>query len=368
MANEYFLVMMITRTALAFVLSALFLLSCDPFRTTFDDPEDAVLYEATNLTAPPAGVDTLKVMTWNIKFAGGRIDFFYDCYGDRTLMTEEEVRHNLEGLAAKINQFDPDIVLLQEVDVESKRCAYVDNLQWLLDHTGLNYGAYASQWKADFIPSDGIGRMNSGNAVMSRWEITEAKRIALPLISDQDALKQYFYLRRNILKTLVSVHGHPLYVLCVHTAAFSHDGTKKKHIDQFKQECDVIEAAGGLFIAGGDLNEIPPGAKKVSDFPDSKCTDEDYQADDYSGETAWLNDLYDTYEEAVPRLVYQADENPYFTHTTDKHGFWNRRLDYLFTNGSFVAGSGTVHQDDSTGMATMPLSDHAPVTVRMVLP
>jgi hypothetical protein len=120
--------MMITRATLAFVLSALFHLSCDPFRTTFDDLEDAVLYEATTITAPPDSVGTLKIMTWNIKFAGGRIDFFYDCYGDRTLMTEDEVVHNLEGLAAKINQYDPDIVLLQEVDVESKRCAYVDNL------------------------------------------------------------------------------------------------------------------------------------------------------------------------------------------------------------------------------------------------
>jgi endonuclease/exonuclease/phosphatase family metal-dependent hydrolase len=283
-------------------------------------------------------------------------------------MTEEEVVRNLEGLAVKINQVDPDIVLMQEVDAESKRCAYVDNLQWLLDHTRLNYGAYASQWKADYVPSDGIGRVNSGNAVMSRWEITGAKRIALALISDQDALRQYFYLRRNILKTMISVPGHTLNVLCVHTAAFSHDGTKKKHIDQFKQECDDIDMAGGLFVAGGDLNEIPPGAKKVKDFPDSKCTDEDYQADDYSGETTWLDGLYAAYEEAVPLSVYRADENPYFTHTTDKNGFWNRRLDYLFTNGNFAAGSGTAHQDDSTGMATMPLSDHAPVTVRMALP
>jgi endonuclease/exonuclease/phosphatase family metal-dependent hydrolase len=201
---------------------------------------------------------------------------------------------------------------------------------------------------------------------MSRWEITEAKRIAMALISDQDALRQYFYLRRNILKTLVSVPGHPLYVLCVHTAAFSQDDTKKKHIDQFKQECDVIHAADGLFIAGGDLNEIPPGAQQVSDFPDSKCTDEDYQADDYSEETTWLNRLYADYEEAVPLAI--TNEDRFFTHTTDKNGFWNRRLDYLFTNGSF-ADTGMVHQDESTGgMATMPLSDHAPVTARMALP
>ena len=28
-------------------------------------------------------------MNYNVKFGGGRIDFFFDCFGDRVLMSKE---------------------------------------------------------------------------------------------------------------------------------------------------------------------------------------------------------------------------------------------------------------------------------------
>jgi len=85
-------------------------------------------------------------MTWNIKFGGARIDFFFDCYGDRVVMTEQEVIQNLAGLLRKIRQVKPDILLIQELDRFSKRSAYVDMLQYIADSAGLPYAVYASQW------------------------------------------------------------------------------------------------------------------------------------------------------------------------------------------------------------------------------
>ena len=177
---------------------------CDIFNTNFENQEDARMYEAKVLTYAPDNPTSLKIMTWNIKFGGARIDFFFDGWGDEVLMSESVVIENTYNIAEYINDVDPDIILLQELDIDSKRSAYVDQMQFILDATDLNYGAYASQWKADFVPSDGLGRMNSGNAIMSKWKITDAVRIALPLI-DQDGLTQYFYLRRNILKTKIVV-------------------------------------------------------------------------------------------------------------------------------------------------------------------
>jgi endonuclease/exonuclease/phosphatase family metal-dependent hydrolase len=47
-------------------------------------------------------------------------------------------------------------------------------------------------------------------------------------------------------------------------------------------------------------------------------------------------------------------------------GFWNRKLDYLFTNGRFRVDSAVTHQDTASGgLATMPLSDHAPISVTL---
>lgn len=342
-------------------------LACDPFHTKFDDDEAPGEYRAAQLTEPEPPGDELRVMTWNVKFAGGRVDFFFDCHGDRALMDEDEVIDHLEGLANKIRQVDPDIIMLQEVDVASKRCAYVDMLQWLLDHTDLNYGVYASHWRADYIPSDGLGAMDSGNAIMSRWPLVDSERIPLPLIDEQDGLTKYFYLRRNVLKTRVVVPAKPpVWVLNVHTEAFSNDGTKKKHIDGFKAEMDKLADAGQFVIGGGDLNALPPQSEQLIGFPDSVCEGE-FEADDYTKEATWLDELYGRYAEAIPTERYVANPSAYFTHTTDKDGFWNRRLDYLFTNASWR--DGLVHQSMALGgMETMPLSDHAPVTAKVKLP
>ncbi len=357
--------------SIAFVLPLIILAAClDPLRTGFSDLEEAQLYSAKSIRTDSARPETLQVMTWNVKFGGGRIDFFFDCYGSRVLMTQDEVTAHLDCLAAKIRQVDPDILLLQEVDIQAKRSAYVNQVQWLLDHTSLNYGAYASQWKADFIPSDGLGRMNSGNAILSKWPISKAERIALPLMPSQDALTRYFYLHRNFLRTVVDLPGEPdPYVLCIHTEAYSNDGTKQGQIEIFESELHRLDTLGELFLAGGDLNTIPPGSQQVRDFPDSKCTDSMFQADDFSEEGDFLSEYYARYESAIPLSVYQTDNSKYFSHTTDKDGFWNRTLDYLFTNRTFVPGSGLVHQNElSGGMETMPLSDHAPVTAKWILP
>lgn len=352
-------------------LCALVACGCDPFGTGFDATEPARLYQASGADAsPPATLDRpLRVMDWNIKFGGGRIDFFFDCFGDRVLMDRSEVVANLEGLAAEIREVDPDVLFLQEVDVNSKRSAFVDQVAWLLDHTELRYGAYASQWRADYVPSDGLGPMDDGVAILSRWPLHEATRLALPLRTDQDSLTRYFYLRRAILRARVELPGgRDLWLLNVHTDAYGEDGTKRRHIERFTEELDALDDAGELVIGGGDLNTLPPGTAKLFDFPDSVCADEEFVADDYRPEVGWLDPLYARYAPFVPTADYEADNAAYFSHTVDGRGSWNRQLDYLFTNGQWVAGSGVVHQDARTGLATMPLSDHAPVSAELRLP
>jgi endonuclease/exonuclease/phosphatase family metal-dependent hydrolase len=339
-------------------------LACDPFHTQFDDSETAAAYEAKTIRS--SSFDSrLRIMTYNVKFGGGRIDFFFDCHGDEVLMSESTVETHLQGLAELIRAADPDVLFLQEVDVLSKRAAYVDQVQWLLDETDLNYGVYASQWKADYVPSDGIGAVDSGNAILAKWPLENPTRLALPLRSDQSGIERYFYLKRNILIADLEIE-HRVRLVATHAAAYSTDGTKAEQVRLFEEQLDQ---APGLVIGAGDLNTLPPGTDKQHEFPDSVCTDEDFIADDYRQEADLLASLYDKYETAIPLSEYQADNSAHFTHTTDGGGFWNRKLDYVFTNATVVPGSGVTHQDaTSLGIETMPLSDHAPITVEVDLP
>jgi endonuclease/exonuclease/phosphatase family metal-dependent hydrolase len=200
--------------------------------------------------------------------------------------------------------------------------------------------------------------------------LSGAERIALSLRSEQSGIERYFYLKRNVLRARVEVPGKAeTYVVAVHADAYSKDGTKRQHIDRFKQELDELAGSGATVIGVGDLNTLPPGTEKQHDFPDSVCDDEEFVADDYRSEADWLSGLYQAYTPEISLSDYQADNARYFSHTVDKDGFWNRKLDYIFTNAELVAGSGLVHQDTAHGgMETMPLSDHAPVTVELELP
>ncbi len=343
-------------------------LACEPLVTTFEDLEGVEYYQAVNFQAADTA-DSLVVVTWNIKYGAGGLDFWFDCWGDRVLMTEKEVTENLDRVAAHIKELDPDVLLLNEVEISSRRSAYLDQVQYLLDATGLNYGVYASLWKSQFIPSDGIGRMDMGNAILSKYKLSNGERIALTLRSDQDALTQYFYLRRNIITVRVEAYTDTaLYAVVVHTAAFSQDGSKQQHIDRFKEELDRIAATGALFVGGGDLNTIPPNAETKIDFGDAVCTDEDFQADDYTDEVDWLRPLYRAYKPAIDTLTYTLNEQDFFSHTTKTNGPFTRKLDYLFTNigDGWVPGSGKVHTQ-AMGIGPGRLSDHASVSAVVVV-
>ncbi len=355
-----------------FYILFIILFSCEPLVTTFEDVEDAVLYEAKTFTTIPAPDNALTILSWNIRFGIGRLPFFGDSCGDRTVMTEKEVMDALEIVAAKIDTIDPDIILFQEVDRESKRTQYIDQVQWLLDHTDMNYAAYASMWKAQTIPSDGIGRIDAGNVVMTRHEIESADRIELPLRTDQDALTQMFYLRRNILKAKIAIPDMDnFYAVSVHATAFATDDTKQKHVNTFKNVLDEMAAAGDVFVAGGDLNSVPPGAE--TDFCDKDAcegdvfhTDEDggphlegSYFENFANEPTLLQPLYDTYNTAISlTAAVTADHN---THSTSEDRAWDRKLDYIFTNKNVASESGTTFQE------AIQLSDHAPVSCKIIL-
>jgi len=360
------------------IVVILFATSCDPFNSIIEKKSnsDAVTYyKAENIKSTITG-DTLNIVTWNIKFGAGRIDFFFDCYGDRVIMKKEEVISNMNGVINKIKSLNPDIIYLQEADVQSKRSAFIDQIQIILDNTDLNYGVYASQWKADFVPSDGVGKVNSGNAILSKYELTDAERMPLDLIAEDPAYVQYFYLRRNILKANAKIGDKDFVLYGTHTSAYSNDGTKLKQLKAIKEELDKTNSEGKTFIMGGDFNTIPPNSVRYELFDDGAeaggCdSTSSYFETGFAGQLDDMKMFFDTYNAAIPLSKYgltDANQKNYYSFTADKNGFWNRKLDYIFTNKDFAGNSGKVHQKgNDDGLPTMPLSDHAPLSVKFKL-
>ena len=368
----------------AALLTALLLFSCRLPVTTFNDIEDAISYSASTLSSISEQVDSLKVMTWNIRYGAARIPWFEDSCGDRVHMTTSEVISHLDSIAAYINTDKAiDILLLQEVDVSSKRSAYIDQVQYLLDNTHFNYAVYGSMWQSDIIPNGGIGKVDVGVAILSRWKLVEAERIQLPLREDQKFYEKYFYLRRCMVKAKVEILGWDnLYTINIHAVSFSTDDTKQKHIVEYKNVLDDLHNRGFNFISGGDLNAIPPGADSLDYCLEDQCNqDQDkyiwHTSNDpkhyhrkgsyynnfkavgeYPSEPDLLTIIYDNYYSGInsdinniSNFTYGArnDGNP------DKQ-FRDRKLDYLFTNYHDGYFSGYTHKEAEL------YSDHIPVS------
>lgn len=334
----------------------------DPFHTQFKPVEELSQIAAEDLLAYDVPSDSLKVMTWNIKFGGGRIDFFFECHGDRVLMAEEEVVTNLDAICALIDSINPDILFLQEVDRESKRVAGIDQLQYILNNSCLNFGVYGSQWKADVVPSNGLGNVESGNAILSKYELSSAQRIALPVRKDQDPLTQYFYLKRSLLTAQFHIGSDSLFLLSTHLTAFDKGNTRRSQVGFMSAYIDSI-AKDQKVLFGGDFNLIPPVASQLAGFDDCACED-DSLTKNFNGLTDELSQLYKKFQPAISIDALKKGDAPYFTHTTKKDGYWNRKLDYLFATAGLIdeTASITYQGEVFKGLDPMVLSDHAPLS------
>lgn len=366
-----------------FLLCLLPGLGCEPFVDTLDfERRDAPIFRARELQQP-APTSELKVMAWNLKFGAGRVDFFFDFWGDRVQMSLDEVEANMEGIYQLIREYDPDVVLASEVDVNSRRSAFVDMVQGLLDNTGLNYGSYHQTWNVRYAPYNGIGGLDMGNAILSKYPIVKAEDIRQQDRTDLNPVYELLYLHRVVGRAEIEVGARRVAAFVVHTEAYDQDGTKSRQLDQVHR---LMKEETLPFVCGGDFNELPPGSVRVVDFPDERASSKgtDFEQPPYSPED--MRPFFDDFNPAITLEMYGETEETqqrYYTHSIlGPHmtgemdglpGFWNRTLDYLFIrpDQEWKAGSTDVLQSPGRLDITsdpMLLSDHAPVVGTWVLP
>lgn len=341
--------------------------------------------------APPANPTALKVMAWNVKYGACRVDFYFDFWGDRTQLTTTEVNDCLTKIAALIREYDPDVLITEEIEVGSKRSAHVDMVRFLLENTNLQYGMYAATWDARYVPSDGVGRVNLGNAIHSRYPIVKAERIRQADRTDQDPLTATFYLKRGVARAELDLGGgRTVAIYGVHTEAYDQDGTKQK---QIKQLYDLAKAETLPWMMGGDFNELPPvcderadagtpegcdGKLRLKGFLDERASSMGSQFEQPPYTPSVMKPFYDDFSSSITLARYgvgDAAQQRYFTHSVlgpdgkndempPVAGNWNRTLDYLFIRKTDAWRDTDVVQGPGPFGITqdaLRLSDHAPV-------
>lgn len=357
---------------------AILSLGCEPFVDGFDfERQEVPVFERSERFSPAdSAPEELRVMTYNIKFGAARTDYWFDYWGDEVQLDYEDVHTNMEKIYRLVREYDPDILIAEEIEVNSRRSAYYDMVQGMMEGTRLNYGAYIQTWDSRYVAAEGGGRVDMGNAIFSKYPITFAERIRQPDRTDLPAVISDFYLHRMIGHAVVDIGGaRAVSVYGVHTEAYDRDGTKGRQIQQIYDE---VSAAPLPFVLGGDFNELPPTAVKISDFPDEHPSTEGtaFEQPPYTPEL--MEKFYESFVSAISLEEYgttEEEQRRYYSHSVvgpldednqGNPGYWNRTLDYLFVSPgqSWKPSSTDVLQEPGRlGITSNPLllSDHAPV-------
>lgn len=135
------------------------------------------------------GGQTVRVLTLNTGYGGldAGEDFFMDGGEGVRPSDAETVRQNMLGIEDLIRGADADFVMLQEVDTDSKRSYGYD--QWRQYEFDLEdyESRFALNYSCDYVPypvTEPIGRVHSGVATYSRYDITAAHALppAVPVL------------------------------------------------------------------------------------------------------------------------------------------------------------------------------------------
>ncbi len=204
--------------------------------------------------------DTLKIVSWNIGYAGlgDDMDFFYDG-GTRTRTSEERTRTNLAAITAFLQQHrDADFILLQEVDFDSRRSYRQHQYDSIRNALPEFMGWWGYNYVSPFVPIpllDPLGGVRSGVVTLSRWEPVEVIRFQYP--GGARWPQRMFDLKRCFLSSLfVLPGGGTFYLNNTHNSAFDPKGTQRR-----AELAMLAEYLAGKprSVTLGDWNCNPPG-------------------------------------------------------------------------------------------------------------
>lgn len=229
-------------------------------------PEPIEAVEVKNPVTEIAGDTVFSFMIWNIGYSGlgAKEDFFFD--GGRMVRpSRERVEANLKGITESLAaQADVDFIMLQEVDLQSKRSHSIDEVQAIAKVLPDHAYSYAQNYVVDYVPAplhrpwDALGKVDAGLGSFSRYKPIEASRISLP--GGFAWPKRVFWLDRCLLLYRFELlDGKQLVVINTHNEAYDEGGKiKKKEMALLKELLLKEYEKGNYVVVGGDWNQCPP--------------------------------------------------------------------------------------------------------------
>lgn len=204
--------------------------------------------------------EEVSVLSWNVGYAGlgAEEDFFMDGGTKKKSAEIETVEKYLNGISDTLDELSPDLIMLQEVDVDSARSYRIDESASLIRGNGVHALNYSCPYVP--IPLPPIGRVNSGLFTTCEYEIASAERISLPCPFSWPVSTAN--LKRCLLVSYLPIEGSDkqLVLVNLHLEAYDDGEGKAAQTKQLREFIRSEYEKGNYVIAGGDFNQVFPGS------------------------------------------------------------------------------------------------------------
>lgn len=204
------------------------------------------------------------LFTWNIGYAGlGReMDFFYDG-GNKTRPEQGQTDKYFKGIQQVIKANDSaDFILLQEIDVYSKRAWYHNEYIGLSSLLSTYCHGFSPNYNCRFVPlpvTEPMGSVKAGLATFSLYKPEEALaqyyKSDFPWPTRLVMLKRCYMLFRYRLDNMKD-----LLIVNLHNSAYDSTGAlRERELKVLDSVLNSEYRKGNYVIAGGDWNSNPRG-------------------------------------------------------------------------------------------------------------
>lgn len=202
--------------------------------------------------------ETYTILTNNFGFGAYTPDFtfFLDGGKESWARSEESVYACMDDAVKLYQSYDPDILLLQEVDYDSTRTYHIDQYKYFCEKMNDQQSVFAVNFHSSFLfwpLTQPHGFSRSGIATFSKYPLRDPVRYSLPISED---FSKFLDLDRcfTVTRTPVS-NGKDLVIVNVHASAYGtnpeiRSAQMGKLFNALKEEYDK----GNYVICGGDFN------------------------------------------------------------------------------------------------------------------
>ena len=217
-----------------------------------------------------AAVDSLKtnelyrISSANLGFGAYSDDysFFMDGGTESWAFSKEAVNENINGSIDSVLTLAPNLMLFQEVDIDSTRSYHVNEEDLIINNiSNKGYGnvdyTFALNYDSPFLLyplTQPHGKSKAGLLTVSTASITDSVRRSLPI---EEGLSKLIDLDRCYSKNYIELeNGKQLVLYNVHLSAYTTDPSTAEN-QVVMLNADMLEEfeKGNFIIAGGDMNK-----------------------------------------------------------------------------------------------------------------